>query len=170
MTDTPIRIGVVSDTHIPGRARAIPASLLRGLEGVDMILHAGDIARISVIRRLEGIAPVHAVYGNMDPSEVRCELPGRRIVTAGGRRIGLIHGAGAAFGLAERVLDAFRDATGGPPEIVVFGHSHEPTETWRNGVLRFNPGSPTDPRFTGIGTYGILTLGEAIEATLVPVA
>lgn len=62
-----MRIGVVADTHIPGRARALPEALLRGLAGVDLILHAGDICVAPVLDWLAELAPVIAVAGNNDP-------------------------------------------------------------------------------------------------------
>ena len=64
------RIGVISDTHIDGRRRVIPAAVWQTFAGVDCILHAGDIARQDVLDALAALAPVHAVYGNMDPPEL----------------------------------------------------------------------------------------------------
>ena len=162
-----LRIGVLSDTHIPHAARRMPSALLRGLAGVDMILHAGDLACMGVIEALNRIAPTFAVFGNMDPPEVRAELPRTRVVEAGGRRIGLVHGSGAPSGLADRVEAAFCKGGDATVNIVVFGHSHDPCEDWRGDVLRFNPGSPTDRRFTRFRSYGILTLGETIESAVV---
>lgn len=162
-----VRIGVVSDTHIPGAAPEVPDGVLRGLAGVDMILHAGDLVIPAVIEELARVAETCAVYGNMDPAELRRELPATRVLTLAGRRIGLIHGSGAPFGLADRVQAAFADQD---VDIVVFGHSHEACEDWDGNVLRFNPGSPTDRRFTNTRSYGILTLGETIESAILPVA
>ena len=162
-----LRVGVLSDTHIPHAARRMPSALLRGLAGVDMILHAGDLMCMAVIEKLSEIARTIAVYGNMDPPEVRAELPPRRVVKAGGRRIGLVHGSGAPMGLADRAEAAFTGADGEKVDIVVFGHSHGPCENWRGDVLRFNPGSPTDRQFTRCRSYGILTLGETIESAII---
>lgn len=163
-----MRIGVLSDTHIPSAAPCLPTDLLRGLDEMDLILHAGDILRMSVIESLGVIADVCAVYGNMDPPEVRAELPALRIIEVAGRRIGLVHGSGPPFGLARRAQHAFRAAEGGAPDIVVFGHSHHATEDRRGKILRFNPGSPTDKRFTRYRSYGILTLGETVESRVIP--
>jgi len=162
-----VKIGVLSDTHIPHAARRISAEVLRAMAGVDIILHAGDLTRMSVIEQLERIAKTLAVHGNMDPPEVRAELPRLRLLKAGGRRIGLIHGGGAPFGLADRVEAEFHDANGPKVDLVVFGHSHEPCEDWRGEVLRFNPGSPTDRRFTSHRSYGILKIGETIESAVI---
>ena len=163
----PFKIGVVSDTHIPTKTRSLPKALLRGLEGVDMILHAGDLVQTQVIKELSKLAPVHAVCGNMDPPEVRSELTPTLLLEAAGRTIAMTHGSGSPHGLADRVEQTFIRAGIAKPDIVVFGHSHEPTVDWRDDVLRFNPGSPTDKRFTAHGTYGILTLGETVEGAIV---
>ncbi len=77
------------------RGRYLPAEIFTAFAGVDMILHAGDIMEWSVIRELSTLAPVEAVYGNMDYPEIRQRLAGRRIIEMGGMRIGLIHGDGA---------------------------------------------------------------------------
>ena len=163
----PVRVGVVSDTHIPVAGRTVPVEVLRGLAGVDVILHAGDLVEMAVIEQLNRVAETLAVHGNMDPSEVRRDLPAKRVLTLGGWRIGLTHGSGTPFGLADRVQAAFsREHV----DIVVFGHSHVAAEDWKGNVLRFNPGSPTDRRFTDSRSYGILTLGETIESALIPIA
>ena len=161
-----VRIGVLADTHIPTAARSIPKQVLRGLEGVDMILHAGDIARMSVIESLGRIAEVCAVCGNMDPAEVRAALPATRVLQIAGRRIGLIHGSGAPGGLADRVQRTLARAEGGNFDIIVFGHSHQAAEDRHGNVLRFNSGSPTC-RFTSPPSYGILKLGETVESIVI---
>ncbi|MHB9091726.1 MAG: metallophosphoesterase family protein, partial [Chloroflexota bacterium] len=86
---------MVSDTHISVRARHLPAPLLAALRGVDLILHAGDLVALSVLDELATVAPVEAVHGNVDGWEVINALPRTRIVQAGGKRIGLVHGDGA---------------------------------------------------------------------------
>ena len=162
-----MKIGVLSDTHIPHAALRIPAQVLRGLEGADMILHAGDLACLEVVQELGRIAPVFAVCGNMDPPEVRAELPLSRMVEVGGYRIGIVHGRGAPFGLADRAESEFHDAEGAKVDIVIFVHCDSSCEDWRGGILRFNPGSPTDRRFTRHRSYGILMLGETIESSII---
>ena len=164
MADSAIlRVGVVSDTHIPHAARALPAALLKALEGVDAILHAGDIACLSALRALEQLAPTYAVAGNCDPPEVRSLLPDKRVVEIGGRRIGLVHGRGGVIGSAERARAVFH---GEALDAVVYGHTHQPWEEWRGSLLCFNPGSPTSLRFTDVPTYGILTISDALEGAI----
>ena len=96
-----LKIGVVSDTHI-SRSEELPKELLTAFAGVDLILHAGDLVSLAVLEGLKKIAPeVCAVWGNMDPPDVKQALPEKRIIQAKQFRIGLIHGSGAPFNLPE---------------------------------------------------------------------
>lgn len=160
-----MRIGVVADTHIPGRARSLPEGLLQGLAGADLILHAGDICIPDVLDRLAELAPVVAVAGNNDPPALAAALGHRRVVEAGNRRIGLTHGhLGPGRSTVERALRAFGETA---VDCVVFGHSHIPYERVHGGVLAFNPGSPTDRRRRPTFSYGMLLIGpDGIQAEL----
>lgn len=152
-----MRIGVVSDTHIPKRAKRIPPKLLRAFEKVEFILHAGDLVELDVLRILGGCAPVLGVHGNMDGASVRAQLPPTRSIPAQGYSItiGLTHGhLGAGRTTPER---ARRMVMAPGVACVVFGHSHIPYNKKEGGVLLFNPGSPTDPRGRR-PSYGILTV------------
>jgi hypothetical protein len=160
-----MRIGVISDTHIPVRAAHVPKRVLREFEGVDLILHAGDLIALAVLDELRAVAPVQAVWGNMDPPEVRTQLPVRQIVEANGIRVGLIHGEGSPRGLAERVAREFKDD---PVQVVVFGHSHTPTIEYRGEVLLFNPGTPTDRVFASSNSVGVLEVADRIVPEIVP--
>lgn len=127
------RLGVLSDTH--GR---LDDDTLARLDGVDAILHAGDIGTPDVLTRLEAVAPVYAVRGNVDVSPWALELPTQRRVAACGRRILLGH-------IRD---DLLRDPAGAAGvDVVVFGHSHKPHEEWRDGVLWLNPGAAGPRRF-----------------------
>lgn len=160
----PLVVGVLSDTHIPTRAKAMPEALLAGLAGSDVILHAGDLARLAVLEPLERIAPTLAVYGNADPWEVACRLPRRALLRAGRWRVGMVHGDGERGTTPERALGAFEDV-----DVVVFGHSHRPLREQRGSTLLFNPGSATDRRRAPRCTYGRLRLTEdGIKAEIVP--
>ncbi|MDB5059859.1 MAG: YfcE family phosphodiesterase, partial [Chloroflexi bacterium] len=86
------RIGVLADTHLRSRKPSIPAAVLRGLQGVDLILHAGDICCASVLKLLGDIAPVVAVHGNVDPPDLQSALPADRVVNCDNVCIGLTHG------------------------------------------------------------------------------
>lgn len=160
------RIGVISDTHIPRTAETLPEAVARHFEGVDLILHAGDLEVLSVLDDLELIAPVKAVCGNMDRDRDPSLTPEKRIVEVEGRRIGLMHGWGAPHGLRLRVRKEFDDAI----DCVVFGHSHQAFNEKIAGTLMFNPGSPTDKRFAPFRSIGILTVdGGKVKGEIIKI-
>ncbi|MBC7326567.1 metallophosphoesterase family protein [bacterium] len=161
-----MKIGVISDTHIPTRADQLPEAVFQHFKGVDLILHAGDIEDILVLYDLQEIAPVKAVAGNMDPYEVKEELPMKRIIKVGSVSIGLIHGWGDPKGLPLRVLEAFM---GENVQCIVFGHSHQPFNEERQGILLFNPGSPTDKIFAPYNSIGILYIGKEIKGEIIKI-
>lgn len=156
------RILVLSDTHIPQRARDLPAPVWLAAERADLILHAGDVTAGWVLAALARFAPVVAVRGNLDGDDA--DLPPRRVITVAGARIGLTHGhEGPGRSTPERALAAFR---GERVQAVVFGHSHQPWLEWTpDGVLLVNPGSPTDPRRAAAPSYAWLAVGPGgVEA------
>lgn len=154
------RVGVVSDTHLRSTARPYPNALLQGLQGVDLILHAGDLTVLAALEPLQRIAPVIAVAGNVDEPAVRAALPERRLVRAGAYRIGLVHGdRGTGRTTVERALNAFSFV---PLDAIVFGHTHAPLCEEHNGILLFNPGSPTDRRLQAEFSFGILHLEDRL--------
>lgn len=161
-----LKIGVLSDTHIDDLGRGLPflqELVDRYFSDVAMILHAGDLVDPDISLAFDG-RPFHVVRGNMDPPV--CGVPNRKVVEAGGFRIGLIHGWGAPEILEERVLREFQ---GQRLDCLVFGHSHQPACHRKDGILLFNPGSPTDRRRAAQHTVGILTLGERIEGQIIPI-
>ena len=137
-------VGIVSDTHIPKVGEVVPDEAVERLRGADLILHAGDLVSLEVIRQLEEIAPVRAVQGNMDYPEVRDRYPVKEVFTLEGLRFGLTHGSGAPVGIERRVMELFR---GSDLDVLVFGHTHKALIEERKGVLLLNPGSPNDNRF-----------------------
>jgi uncharacterized protein len=161
-----MRLGIVSDTHLPRARRALPADCLERLAASDAILHAGDFIELSVLEQLQGLGPpVHAIRGNVDSAELQARLPLVRTVQADGARIAMIHDAGPATGRLERMRRRFPDA-----DAVVFGHSHLPLHEERNGFAIFNPGSPTERRRAPHHTMGIATVREGhVEFELVRV-
>lgn len=152
-----VKIGVLSDTHIPVAAADLPKEVCDGMADVDMIVHAGDLVEMSVLDMLSKIATVRAVRGNMDSAKVRSKLPDKDIVEIGGISIGLMHGWGAPSGLIELASREFKDV-----DVIVFGHSHTPLIEKKNGILFFNPGSPTDKVFAPYNSYGILEVENKI--------
>ena len=170
-----MRIGLISDTHVPISMKALPAALLEELKGVDRILHAGDLVTSSVLTELEGIAPVTAVSGNMDPPEVSGALRSSEILDLAGRRVGLKHGhqrsalqgryIGRGYDAPE--FDLFYQAMAAQlpgAEVIVFGHFHVAVIREWNGILFINPGAVTPSH--GPASFGILELGETIEARI----
>jgi putative phosphoesterase len=145
-----VRLGIVADSHVPDRMRALPRAAFEALAGVDAILHAGDVCVQRVLDALAVLAPVYAVRGNRD---LALRLPLDRELTFEGVRLGLTHGHGGLGRYArEKLLAAFlgyyhtrflRQVRGrfGSVQAVVFGHSHRPVNFRMNGVLMFNPGS-----------------------------
>lgn len=160
-------IGVVSDTHIPTRGRRLPETLWQALQGVELILHAGDLIEEKVLEELATLAPVHAVAGNMDPWPLWSRLGEKMLLQAGPVRIGLVHGHGDGGKTWERARAAFawKDPL---PDAIVFGHSHRPFNKTVGGILLFNPGSAVDPRRMARPSCGRLHLsGGGVEGEIV---
>lgn len=134
-------VGLISDTHIPARAREIPIKVFQVFEKVDYIVHAGDLVDLSVIDKLEQLAPVLAVYGNMDGSEIRGKLPKMNSVKVFDWRIGVMHDPGTLFGMGKMREIAKQNGF----DVMVYGHTHHPNIKWEDTVLFINPGSPTNP-------------------------
>ncbi|MGI6344094.1 MAG: metallophosphoesterase family protein [Bacillota bacterium] len=157
-----MRIGVISDTHIPRHAKQIPAQVKEMFRGVDLILHAGDINTQSVLRELNAIAPTEAVAGNTDSAAAVQILGERKLLELGGFRVGLTHGhLGRGNTTPERALSCFPQA-----DVVVFGHSHQPFNQLVKGKLLLNPGSPTAKRQEKHYSVAILTLGDEATAEI----
>ncbi|MEW6140175.1 MAG: metallophosphoesterase family protein [Thermodesulfobacteriota bacterium] len=149
-----MKIGVLSDTHLRTPNAALEHILEVIFADTDMILHAGDIVTRSVLDRLEERG-VLAVCGNMDDHEVADSLPPTRIIEAAGKRIGLIHGWGSGEGLAARILARFGEDL---PDVIVYGHSHDPFCGMVNGTYMFNPGSASRNRYLNTPTVGLLEI------------
>ena len=130
-------VGLISDTHIPSRAKAIPNRVFEIFNQVNLILHAGDLTQPSVIDELQQMAPVVAVSGNMDQSEVKKILPKMNSVKVYNWKIGVIHDPGT------RKMKTI--AKQNNLDILVFGHTHRPSVRQVEEVLFINPGSPTNP-------------------------
>lgn len=151
-----MQIAIISDTHLPRGRRRLPDPCVERLRAADLIVHAGDLLALSVLRELESYGPVVAVHGNVDEPEVREALPGTASIHAEGVTIGLVHDAGPARGRSARLRRQFPGAA-----AVVFGHSHIPLhERDPDGFQIFNPGSPTERRRAPAHTMGVATVGE----------
>ncbi len=156
-------IGVVSDTHIPGKAKVLPEIMLRHFSGVDHIIHAGDIRCAGVLEQLARLAPVTAVAGNVDPPEFAGELGEKKVLELGGYRIGVTHGHGNGGTTLSRASACFiQDHV----DCIVFGHSHIPYLAEEGGVLLLNPGSPTDKRRNPYYSFGLIETGQRLCANI----
>ncbi len=151
-----MKLGIISDTHVKS-INEIPAIIRKALADVDFIIHAGDFTQKAVLDGLQSIGQVKAVYGNMDSVELKGNLPERDVFVASGKKIGLIHGSGTPWGIAERVRQQFKGV-----DIIVFGHSHEPYSCYIQGVLLFNPGQAKN-------SFGLLIIDDRIMADILKV-
>ena len=157
-----MKVGVLSDTHVPTAARALPPELYDIFKDVDLILHAGDIVELSVLEELRAIAPVEAVAGNMDDSTVHAVLPLKKVLTLGNFIVGLIHGKYKIDVQREMIRKEFDDV-----DLIVYGHSHTPFWGKVGDVYFLNPGSPTDKRYAPYNSVAVLDIGEELSAEII---
>lgn len=148
-----MKIGVISDTHVRLFAE-LPQHLVSVLSKADLIIHAGDITTLDVIRGLERLAPVKGVCGNMDLPEVKVVFPQHQVIEIEGKKIGVVHGNGGPWMIEDRVMRVFPEA-----DAIVFGHSHEAFNKVINGTLLFNPGRANH-------SYGLLEVDKGIEGKI----
>jgi len=164
-----MRIVLISDTHLPQRARDLPVPLWAAVESADAVIHAGDWVAVDLLDELEArAARVVGCWGNNDGPALRARLPERADVTLAGVRFTVVHETGTAKGREARMAAAYPET-----DVLVFGHSHIPWDTTAgttpNPPLRLlNPGSPTDRRRQPFHTYmtAIAQDGVLAEVTL----
>lgn len=151
-------IGLISDTHIPSRASAIPARVFEVFRDASLIIHAGDLTQLSVTDELERLAPVVAVRGNMDSTEVKAKLPAANTVQVDNHKIGVVHN----LGILRAKGKTLNEAESNKLSVLVFGHVHLPSIKRENNVLLINPGSPTSPMLPFITkpTVGLLKISK----------
>ncbi len=138
-----MRLLVIADTHLPKRARDLPAEVWAAVEAADVVLHAGDWVDVALLDELEArAARVVGVFGNNDGPALRARLPEVARVELGGVRFAVVHETGGKAGREARCAAAYPDT-----DVLVFGHSHIPWDTTAaTGLRLLNPGSPTDRR------------------------
>ena len=159
-----MKIGVISDTHIPVFAKKLPQKVYDCFKDCDLIIHVGDAIEMSVIEELSRIAETKAVCGNMDDPEMKECLPEKMLFSVAGKKIGVMHGRGPGV----KVVQIAEKMFGNKADIVIFGHSHLPYNEKRNGVLFFNPGSATDWTNAPYCSFGIIEIdGDDIRAEIV---
>ncbi|RZQ63891.1 metallophosphoesterase family protein [Amycolatopsis suaedae] len=145
-----MRLLIIADTHLPRRARDLPAQVWREVDDADVVVHAGDWVDLATLEALRArSARLIGVYGNNDGPELRAELPEVATAELDGLRLAVIHETGAAKGREQRCARDFPDT-----DVLVFGHSHIPWDSVTGTGLRLlNPGSPTDRRRQPYCTY-----------------
>jgi putative phosphoesterase len=157
------RVAVISDTHLPRGTRALSQACVDRLAAADLILHGGDVTEAAVLQMLGELAPVEAVYGNMDSAELRASLPKDRVVDVDGARIGMVHIPGPRAGREPRLVARFPGC-----DAIVYGHTHIPEVVREGNVWILNPGSPTEKRKSPHRAMLELTIdGGAIRPELV---
>ncbi len=146
-----VRIGLISDTHIPWEEKQLPPQVLEVFQGVDLIMHAGDIYSHAVLADLEHIAPVLAALGDDDYPSPDVRVQEKHILEIEGMKLWLIHER------PYRITPA--DIEAGKPEIIVFGHEHRTVLEHADDILYVSSGSPTFLHYKkGLGTVGILEI------------
>jgi hypothetical protein len=145
-----MRLLLLSDTHVPARARELPAEVWAAVDQADVVIHAGDWVDVSLLDRLEERAEILVgVHGNNDGPALRERLPEVARFSLPGVRVAVVHESGPATGREQRLRDRFP-----LDQLVVFGHSHIPWDTTGpDGLRLLNPGSPTDRRRQPYCTY-----------------
>lgn len=153
-----MKIGIISDTHGLLRPQVFDA-----LEGVDHMLHAGDVGDPDILVELAAIAPVTAVWGNVDGMEIRARVPEVARVELGGVRVAVVHGMQFGSPTPQKVAAAYPDAG-----LVVFGHSHRPLIQQVGPTLAVNPGSAGPRRFKDPVTVAIAEIENGrVQARLI---
>ena len=150
-----MKLGIVSDTHGLLRPEVLPA-----LEGVQQILHLGDVGKPAILRELEKIAPVTAIRGNVDTEGECAKLPETDVVLVEDEQ-----GGSHYIYMLHDLKTLHLDPAAARFAAVLYGHTHVPNYHHKKGVLYFNPGSCGPRRFELPVTIGLLTLGKDGELT-----
>jgi putative phosphoesterase len=136
-----MQVALISDTHIPSRARRMPDAFRERVRSVDTVVHAGDFDSESALADIRHLArELVAVSGNMDP---RIGLPAVATVERGGVEFVVTHGTGPSRGYESRVAETAHEHADTDDPVAVAGHTHEALDTTRDGVRILNPGSAT---------------------------
>lgn len=155
----PIRIGIISDTHLLAPTDDFKKLVDLCFHDTQMLIHAGDLIDPAILAAFAG-KEVHAVHGNMCTAAACRFLPTRKEIKVGGFVIGLIHRLGPGRDFEDRLIEVFPEA-----DCIVYGHTHIPVCHRTGGILYINPGSFTGSRMN-FGSYAILEVGETLKAQM----
>lgn len=160
-----MRLVLISDTHLPVRAKKLPEPVWEAIDHADVVIHAGDWVSVALLDELESrAAQLVGCWGNNDGPKLRARLPEVARVMLDGLSVAVVHETGQAKGREERCQKDYPGV-----DLLVFGHSHIPWDTTSPGGLRLlNPGSPTDRRRQPYCTYqtATITAGRLEEVAL----
>jgi putative phosphoesterase len=160
-----MQVVLLSDTHLPVRAKKLPAQLWAAIEAADVVIHAGDWVSVALLDELESRSrQLIGCWGNNDGPELRARLPEVARVSLDRLSVAVVHETGASKGREERCEKAYPDV-----DVLVFGHSHIPWDTTTpRGLRLLNPGSPTDRRRQPFCTYQTAQIvsGELTEVVM----
>ncbi|MCJ7664051.1 MAG: metallophosphoesterase [Desulfobacterales bacterium] len=162
-------IGVLSDTHLDNLTEGFMSLAEDRFSDCDMVVHAGDFTSPAVYCYLNKVTAGNlvAVYGNMDPPELRRLLPERIIFKKLGIKIGVTHGWGGPQDLEAKIVKLFQDDG---VRCIIYGHSHSGVNHNVDNVLFFNPGSPTDKYHAKITSIGYISIRDnEISGEIVPI-
>jgi uncharacterized protein len=156
-------VGVLSDSHV-NDSKSLPKKAVDLLEGTDIIVHTGDYTGIGLVNDLKRLGEFQGVHGNMDPQNIKEELPASRILELNGFRIGVTHPSegGSPFGIEKRIKSKFENV-----DAIVFGHTHRPKNEVIEGILFFNPGSISGRSPEIEKTFGILKIDTEIQGEII---
>ena len=162
-----MRLLMLADTHVPRRARDLPAEVWDEVAQADVVFHAGDWVTPELLDTLAArAARLVACWGNNDGPALRLRLPERADVVLEGLHFTVVHETGAVAGREARMSRRYPDT-----DVLIFGHSHIPWDTTTSTGLRLlNPGSPTDRRRQPACTYMTATVrhGDLTDVRLQP--
>ncbi len=156
-----IRVAVLGDTHLPRRARDLPATAWRLIDSSDLVIHTGDVTDAALLDRISERHPLHTVRGNNDL--LLAELPDHLLLDLDGVAVGVVHDSGPSNGRRQRLRARWPDI-----RVAVFGHSHIPVCEDDGDLLLLNPGSPTDRRSMPSFTMAVMTVDDGdVQAEVV---
>ena len=169
----PLRIGLISDTHIPEARAELWTEVFEAFDGLDLILHGGDLHELSVLEALAEVAPVYVARGNGEDGSagrpITPEHPRLKpswLLELGGARVGLTHDLPVPERHPDYTVERWCQRRFGTTDVdvIVYGHTHVEALDVVGPTLCVNPGSPTYPHNlqTQLGTVGLLEIDEGL--------